>query len=157
LSYRTAVRALLIADQEILLVRLYVPDTKEYIWLAPGGGVEPEEDQRTALEREVWEETGYRGVAPHSTGPVWHRRHAFTFCGESYDQEEFFYFWPVEKFVATGKQNPAEQEATLLGELRWWSLADIAASDDIFVPLTMAAHLRSLFQAPPASAIEVGV
>ena len=148
---------MLIADQEILLVRLYVPDTKEYIWLAPGGGVEPDEDQRTALEREVWEETGYRGVVPDSTGPVWHRRHAFVFCGESYDQEEFFYFWPVEKFVATGKQNPAEQEAKLLDELRWWSLADIAASDDTFVPLTMAAHLRGLFQAPPASAIEVGV
>ncbi|NKB99164.1 MAG: NUDIX domain-containing protein [Pseudomonadales bacterium] len=157
MSYRAAVRALLVADQEVLLVRLYVPDTKEYIWLAPGGGIEPSEDHLAALEREVWEETGHQEPSPRITGPVWHRRHAFVFRGESFDQEEFFYYWPVEKFVASGEQNPAEHEAELLDELRWWSVAEIAASDETFVPLTMAEHLRALLAERPTAVIEVGL
>ena len=58
--YRPAVRALLLADREILLVRLFVPDSGKHIWLAPGGGIEPYEDHRSALIREVWEETGVK-------------------------------------------------------------------------------------------------
>jgi 8-oxo-dGTP pyrophosphatase MutT (NUDIX family) len=156
-SYRPAVRALLVADLEVLLVRLLVPDTGKRIWLAPGGGIEADEDHRTALEREVWEETGYREASPKIAGPVWHRRHAFIFRGESFDQEEYFYYWPVQKFAATGEHNPAEHEAELLDELRWWSLADIAASDEIFVPLTMALHLCDLLSEVPESPVEVGV
>lgn len=157
MSYRPAVRALLIAGQEILLVRLYVPDTDTHIWLAPGGGIEADEDPVTALRREVWEETGFHETQPNIIGPVWHRRHAFVFRGESFDQQEHYFYWPVHRFVASGANNPAENEAALLGELRWWRLNDIATSDEIFVPRALAYHLAALLERVPEATVEVGV
>lgn len=157
MTYRPAVRALLVAERQVLLVRLYVPDTDTYIWLAPGGGVEADEDHLTALKREVWEETGLRQARPVIRGPVWHRRHAFVFRGESFDQDEHYYYWPVQKFTASGANNPAENEAELLGELRWWRIEDMVTSEEIFVPRTLAHHLGELLEVVPDTPTEVGV
>jgi len=49
-------RAVIIADGKILLNEF---SNGEYYNL-PGGGVEPDETLRQAVEREIWEETGYR-------------------------------------------------------------------------------------------------
>ena len=155
--YRPAVRALLVADLEILLVRLYVPDTDKHIWLAPGGGIEADEPHIAALAREVWEETGHRPDTQDIVGPVWHRRHEFVFRGQQFDQEEHYYYWPVEKFSATGEFNPAAHERELLDELRWWSIEDIKSSDDIFVPLVLGAEVDRLLHQIPSRPIEVGI
>ena len=155
--YRPAVRALLVADREILLVRLFVPDSGKHIWLAPGGGIEAEEDHHAALIREVWEETGHKPNPDDVLGPVWHRRYEFVLRGEAIDQEEHYYYWPVKKFAPTFDLNSDEAEAELLEEYRWWSIEEIAASDEIFVPLVMAAELEKLLLEMPQEPIEVGV
>lgn len=155
--YRPAVRALLVADEEILLVRLFVPDSGKHIWLAPGGGIEPEEDHQAALIREVWEETGHKPDPDDIVGPVWHRRYEFVLRGESIDQEEHYYYWPVDKFEPTFDLNADEAEAELLEEYRWWTIDEIQASDEIFVPLIMGTELERLFKDVPEEPIEVGV
>ncbi|MFT7654393.1 MAG: 8-oxo-dGTP diphosphatase [Limisphaerales bacterium] len=155
---RQAVRALVVseAEKELLLIRLFVPDTGKHIWLTPGGGIEAGELPVIALQREVWEETGQKISSP--VGPVWRRHHEFVFRGERFEQHEDYYLVRTPKFEPTGHNNPAQHEAELMTEYRWWPLADIAASEEIFVPRKLAAQLRALLNGPvPSSPIEVGV
>lgn len=56
-SPRLAARALIVADDRVLLVNAY-PDGTSDLWCAPGGGVEAGTDLPTNLAREVREETG---------------------------------------------------------------------------------------------------
>ena len=58
---RRAVRALILShEDEALMLRFLNPFGGKDVWLTPGGGIHPGEDDRTALHREVWEETGLR-------------------------------------------------------------------------------------------------
>ena len=54
---RLAVRALIMADDRLLLVNAYA-GTRSDLWCAPGGGVEPGTSLTENLQREVQEETG---------------------------------------------------------------------------------------------------
>lgn len=53
---RTAVRAIIVEDDRLLLVNAYAHTDK--LWCAPGGGVEPHASLPDNLAREVHEETG---------------------------------------------------------------------------------------------------
>jgi 8-oxo-dGTP diphosphatase len=57
-NIRVRVAALIIKDEEILLVK-HRKDSSEY-WLLPGGGLEPGETLEEALERELLEETSLK-------------------------------------------------------------------------------------------------
>ena len=57
MKHRIAVGALVVQEGRVLLVRHHKPDVYDF-WVAPGGGAEGVEDLRTALRREVQEETG---------------------------------------------------------------------------------------------------
>src|ERR1041385_7501018 len=51
-----SVTALVFDEQRrVLLVR---PSTRDTVWVAPGGAVDPDEQPQDAVVREVWEETG---------------------------------------------------------------------------------------------------
>ncbi len=158
-TVREAVRALLVSEEtdELLLAKLFVPDSGRRIWLTPGGGIEVGETASVALQREVWEETGYK--IRHPGTPVWRRSHSFVFRGEHFEQHEQYFFLRVPKFAPVGEQNPAAHEAELVEEMRWWSLAEIiAAVDETFVPRRLGEHLQPLLAGSlPSAPIEVGV
>ena len=109
-----------------------------------------------ALHRDVWEETG--ATILDLVGPVWHRSLLFRFRCEDIEQHEQHFLLRMPEFAAHGDNNPAANEAELLGEYRWWSVTEIAASDEIFVTLTLVQHLGPLIRDEiPAASFDVGM
>lgn len=154
---RTAARALLLAsDSRILLIRSREPVSGRELWLTPGGGLDPGENAEACVAREIREETG---LLDFRIGPrVWVRRHEFDWDGRRLRQREHFFLVRTEPFEPTMEGNPeAGEKSSFLG-FRWWSLSEISASREHFVPRRLGAHLRLLIeQGPPPHPIDVGV
>lgn len=55
---RVAAYAVILRDDRILLSRLSANVTSDELWTLPGGGLDHGEDPRTAVVREIYEETG---------------------------------------------------------------------------------------------------
>ena len=49
------------ADHQLILAKQYRPGPNEILFELPGGAIEPKEEPSAAIERELLEETGYRG------------------------------------------------------------------------------------------------
>ncbi|MFF7458322.1 NUDIX hydrolase [Kitasatospora sp. NPDC008115] len=76
----------LTSDQRVILARQYRPGPDRVLYELPGGFIEPDEEARDAIARELLEETGYQGEL-HAAGAYWHdaysnaRRFAFVATG----------------------------------------------------------------------------
>ena len=155
---RHSIRGLLVTPEpSVLLIRIRLPRSERRVWLTPGGGRDAGEDSLACLRREVYEETG---LAEIPSGPhVWSREHMFGWDGTSIRQREDYYLLRVPRFEPTSRQLPDHEiERELFEQYRWWTLDEIAASDETFVPSTLADELRRLLEhgAPPKP-IQVGV
>ena len=116
---------------------------QESFWFTVGGGVEDGEELRDAAVREAFEETGVKLAADALVGPVWRRRTVFSFDGETFDAEEWFFYARVgEMTVDTSGFNDVEN-ATVRGH-RWWSAAELAATEDTVYPVQLAELLPVL-------------
>ena len=140
---RPASRILLIDEHERLLLFRSVPEAfggAEVFWFPPGGGLLPGETHEEAAARELREETGIE--AP--LGPcVWTRRHVFPFVDKVYDQRERYYVVRVPLTeISTDGWEALERQFMEAG--RWWSLAEIQASAEVFVPRRLAELLPAI-------------
>lgn len=158
LRIREAVRAVLITPaDDVLLVRFEFP--RGTVWAFPGGGIEPDEDDHAALQRELGEEVGLAGaeVGPH----VWSREHIIPHEDGRWDgQRDRFYLVPVPaRFEPTPTLSWDQLRAERLHEIRWWSLADIETDRRTwFAPRRVGELLRSLVDVgPPRSPVDTGV
>ncbi len=150
---RRAVRALVLdgRDRVLLFVGL---DPDEPLrgswWFTPGGGVEPGESHVAALVREVGEETGLL-VDPGSVGrPVWLREAHFRFANEWYLQREQFFLLRVPSHEVDTRGFTALEASSVLGH-RWWTLEELATTDDVVYPHCLAPELSKLLaEGPPA-------
>ncbi len=137
---RSAKAMLLDAEDRVLLLHLHDPVEAALgrWWELPGGGLEPGESPEQAVAREVAEETGF-AVDPAAVSPArWHRRATFRWLGRRRWQEETVHVARLAPGTVAGVHCRTDDEtAAVLGQ-RWWSLAEVAASEEVFYPGRLA-------------------
>lgn len=157
LRFRQAVRALLIApDEAVLLVRFVFPSGAE-AWALPGGGLEHGESPEDGLRRELREELGLTDadIGPH----VWTREHIVPMRTGHDGQLDRIHLVRAERFDPEPAIGWDAMNEEFVFELRWWSIREIESRPDLrFVPRRLAPHLRRLLvDGPPAAPVPVGV
>ena len=153
---RQAARAVVLdpADR-ILLVRFEFP-TRSF-WATPGGGVEPGETHEHAIVRELEEEAGLVGF---ELGPwIWTREHVFPFESGLWDgQVERYMLVRTHAFDPLPQFTPDELAAEFVTGVRWWTQAELAASDELFAPRRLPELVAALLlDGPPGEPVDVGV
>jgi ADP-ribose pyrophosphatase YjhB (NUDIX family) len=140
---------LLDADDRILLIRAESSEMDQpVIWITPGGALEAGESYEQAALRELWEETG---IDDAELGPcVWLRDHVWRWGETFYDSRERFYLVRAPRTDVSPRHMEAMELESFAG-FRWWSVDELAATDEFFVPLDLARLLVPLIagEIPP--------
>ena len=127
-------RMLLFQDSDLGL------DPVTHWWVTPGGGVDPGESDLEAAVRELWEETGLVVDAADLVGPLLTRLVVHGYSDKVVDQTEVFYVVRVPAFEVDTTAHTEEEQLTV-ADIRWWSLADLASTDDEVWPRDVLAVL----------------
>lgn len=154
-AIRHAVRALIVDEHDhVLLIHLNMP--RGPVWLTPGGGINEGEERFVALRRELTEEVGRDDLEP---GPhLWSRRIHYELNGVPWEQREQIYLVRTERFEPSAALMPSESERDWFVGFKWWSQAELAASEERFGPRDLAVRLLDLLRdGPPAVPIDISL
>jgi 8-oxo-dGTP pyrophosphatase MutT (NUDIX family) len=146
LTPRPSARVLLTdASGRVLLFQGFDPARpQEHFWFTVGGGVEDGEEPRDAAVREAFEETGLK-LSPESLiGPIWRRRAVFSFDGQTFDAEEWFFYASVDGDLAVDTSGFNDVEETTISGYRWWTAEELGSTEDTVYPVQLAELLPSL-------------
>ncbi|MCC5948326.1 MAG: NUDIX domain-containing protein [Nitriliruptoraceae bacterium] len=149
---RDAARVVLFdADDRVLLVAHAASDDRR-VWTTPGGGLEQGEDHATAARRELVEEIGI-DLAP---GPqVFSRQVRFTFRGVWLDQRERWFLTRLDTGHTDLDAAPLDDTGALAA--RWWTVQELADTDEVIAPRDLHVHLaRLLDEGPPDAPVALG-
>jgi 8-oxo-dGTP pyrophosphatase MutT (NUDIX family) len=157
---RTAARVIVIdPDDRVLLLAARDPADGRLIWFVPGGGVERGETLAQAARRELAEEVP-QAADLELIGPVWTRRHDFSWNSRRVSQTEFFFVgrlarpFPAESVALSGA------EAESFAGARWANAGELAGwpPETIMAPRRLADLLPAILAGDyPAAPIDVGI
>ena len=142
---RTAAR-LVVLDAASCVLLLHVRDLSNpqfgTVWELPGGGIEPGETYTQAALRELREETGIKVAAECIEVPRWRRQIEYVYRGTCWHQRELVTLVRLDAASPDidASLRVGNEREDVLGA-RWWSLSQIAASDERFYPLSLATML----------------
>lgn len=140
---RPSARVLMIDDADRLLL-FSVGDRAEgsLRWFPPGGGVEPGESHEQAAVREVREETGLADVA--LSREVWRGRPWVSVReGVEYEFHQRYFMARVPVFDVDTSGFEDVEKASITG-FRWWTMAELAATDEDLRPAELAGLVARL-------------
>jgi 8-oxo-dGTP diphosphatase len=151
---REAARAIILDESDRIVMVKYIFPGGEVRWGTPGGGLDPGESHEDGVRREVREELGLTEleIGPH----VWNRVHMFPMVTGHAGQRERYFLVRVAHFTPEPAIGWEQMNAEFVHDVRWWTLDEIDASDDQFVPVGLTGWLRALLrEGPPARPIDV--
>ena len=153
-SYRrVAGRVLLIDDAgRVLLIESNVDVGADAThWITPGGGSDPGETPSQAAARELYEELGVRIDLPSDAVPDHTDRERFTFNGGTYDQTNHYFLVRLPHGTPVVARGADDIERSVLVGERWWTVAELRASDAVIYPVGLADLLTRLCRDQPAT------
>ena len=124
----------------ILLIRFVVmrPAGEFVFWALPGGEIEAGETEIEAAAREVREELGLELTV---AGPVYRDSNQFWHQGEMQDNVDFL-FRAESRHEEPQLMGVTADEKEIMQGIRWWSEAEIEASEERIFPANLAERMR---------------
>ena len=119
------------------------PPPKGRHWTTPGGGIEEDEDAYAAARRELAEETGWADVPVEptevcrQTAPLWYHNRGLI------SQTDHYFVGRVPDERRPLGEVTAMHASDGISASRWWTLAELDATDESIYPHGLAGLVRS--------------
>lgn len=143
---------------KVLLMKGHDADepTRQW-WFTIGGGIEPQEDAKSAAVRELFEETGVRLDTDQLRGPVLKRTAIFDFAAEHVLQHEEFYFAQISESVELSRDGWTELEKSFVDDIRWMSVDELDHAEIEVFPHELARIVENLHSGWDGTVMQLGV
>ncbi len=133
------------APAKVFLIKAIDPAdaSKPPWWEIPGGGIDPGESSAACAARELREEAGQTSA---EVGPVvWTQYVEFSFGGYDFEQDEVVHVAWTDDTEIHRPQGLEYLEALAFKEARWWTLDEVLATEEGFLPPRLPELLPALF------------
>jgi 8-oxo-dGTP pyrophosphatase MutT (NUDIX family) len=143
------------AEGRLLLLRGSDPGRPgSRYWYTVGGGLAPGESDAQGAARELYEETGLR-ADPSDLVPLFEDVTDFPYEGTWYRQRQMFFVLRVAEYqvpadllaLAPRTVGPGGGDEHTIDEYRWWTVADLTATDERVYPPDLVATLDRILGA----------
>ncbi|TDC05051.1 NUDIX domain-containing protein [Nonomuraea longispora] len=143
---RFTARALPIDDHDrVLLLYGFDPVRPDQpFWFTIGGAAEGGETLQEAAARELFEEVGMRADPQEFTGPYASSVIEFEWSDYAITQDQTFFAIRVGPGAAVSFEHMEQIEKDTTTAYRWWSVAELESTREVFFPENLAEILRKI-------------